>query len=178
MTALPLVTSVTAMTAAGLEGWLFHNATDCYSFLTAGGKVAGHRSSRDSSSDSSDSSSDSSCCPCCPPVWDGFLCWPPAALDSVVEQPCPADRPQLNHASRHLSLVTCHLSLVTCHMSLVTCHLSPVTYPLSPVTCPLSPFTCPLSPVIGPLSPVPFHLSPLKNCFEIALYWLRYYGYF
>ena len=45
------------------------------------------------------------CCPCCPAVWDGFLCWPPAPIDTIVEQPCPADFPQLNAASRNISSI-------------------------------------------------------------------------
>ena len=48
-------------------------------------------------------SSPPGCCPCCPAVWDGFLCWPPAPIDTIVEQPCPADFPQLNAASRNIS---------------------------------------------------------------------------
>ena len=50
------------------------------------------------------------CCPCCPAVWDGFLCWPPAPLNTIVEQPCPGDFPQLNLASSDISIIVLIIS--------------------------------------------------------------------
>ena len=50
------------------------------------------------------------CCPCCPAVWDGFLCWPPAPLNTIVEQPCPGDFPQLNLASIDINIIVLIIS--------------------------------------------------------------------
>ena len=68
------------------------NQSDCLEFLQSGGHIANHRQS---GGDGRGVGGD-----CCPPVWDGFLCWPPAPPECLVEQPCPANIPQLNQHSK------------------------------------------------------------------------------
>jgi len=99
----------------GVRGWMFKNESECFDFFKSDGKIANYRTcpSRTSSNETSYSTtssltlgkedcsmvSGSGCCPCCPPVWDGFLCWPPTSINTLVEQPCPANIPQLNTAN-------------------------------------------------------------------------------
>ena len=99
----------------GVSGWIFKNESDCFNFFKEGGSIANYRTcpTKDLNSTSTSSlmmkkeecgmmggSSWSSCCPCCPPVWDGFLCWPPTSINTVVEQPCPANIHQINSNSK------------------------------------------------------------------------------
>ena len=99
----------------GVSGWIFKNESDCFNFFKEGGSIANYRTcpTKNMNSTSTSSlmmkkeecgmmggSSWSSCCPCCPPVWDGFLCWPPTSINTVVEQPCPANIHQINSNSK------------------------------------------------------------------------------
>ena len=71
------------------------------------------------------------CCPCCPAVWDGFLCWPPAPLNTIVEQPCPGDFPQLNLASIGINIIVLIISTL---IELVNISVKYQNYALK-VTC-------------------------------------------
>ena len=88
------------------HGWEFVNKTDCLDYIESHGQVYNHHTcplSPDTrASCTSDSDHVSGCCPCCPPVWDGFLCWPPAQPQALVKQPCPANIAQLNHRSEFI----------------------------------------------------------------------------
>ena len=66
-------------------------------FLLSGGHIANHRQCVGDVGDVGDGGVGGDCCP---PVWDGFLCWPPAPANCVVEQSCPANIPQLNQHSK------------------------------------------------------------------------------
>ena len=83
------------MTRKFVSGWLFRNESDCFGFLHNSGLIASYRAMVDESVEEEGGESS-----CCPPVWDGFLCWPPAPRDSQVSQPCPANIPQLNINSK------------------------------------------------------------------------------
>ena len=78
-----------AMAGNSAAGWQFRNESDCFQFLDNSGLITSYRAEGGGGGGG-----------CCPPVWDGFLCWPAAPLTSVVEQPCPANIPQLNPHSK------------------------------------------------------------------------------
>ena len=67
-------------------------------FLLSGGHIANHRQCV--GDDGGGGGGGVGVEDCCPPVWDGFLCWPPAPANCVVEQSCPANIPQLNQHSK------------------------------------------------------------------------------
>ena len=80
------------------HGWEFVNKTDCLDYIESHGHVYNHHTCPLGLDTRATCHSDhvSGCCPCCPPVWDGFLCWPPAQPGALVKQPCPANIAQLN----------------------------------------------------------------------------------
>ena len=78
-------------------GWSFKNESECYQFLANGGSVASYQSCTFEKNKIGDCDNNDECCP---PVWDGFLCWPSAPSNSVVEQLCPGNLKQLNHRSK------------------------------------------------------------------------------
>ena len=90
------------------HGWEFVNKTDCLDYIESHGQLYNLHTcplGQDTRATChSDSDHVSGCCPCCPPVWDGFLCWPPALPDALVKQPCPANIAQLNHKSEFIFL--------------------------------------------------------------------------
>ena len=90
------------------HGWEFVNKTDCLDYIESHGQLYNLHTcplGQDTRATCrSDSDHVSGCCPCCPPVWDGFLCWPPALPDALVKQPCPANIAQLNHRSELIFL--------------------------------------------------------------------------
>ena len=90
------------------NGWNFKTEEDCIDFVSNYGRISSYKtcSERHLSSGCDDERSQEACCP---PVWDGFLCWPPAPVNSVVEQLCPGNLPQLNHKSmQHASETSMH----------------------------------------------------------------------
>ena len=93
------------------NGWNFNTEEDCIDFVSNNGRISSYKtcSERHLSSGCDDERSQEACCP---PVWDGFLCWPPAPVNSVVEQLCPGNLPQLNHKSmQHASETSMHFIL-------------------------------------------------------------------
>ena len=80
------------------NGWNFKTEEECIDFVSNNGRISSYKtcSERHLSSGCDDERSQEACCP---PVWDGFLCWPPAPVNTVVEQLCPGNLPQLNHKS-------------------------------------------------------------------------------
>ena len=89
------------------NGWDFENKTDCLNFLDNFGQISNYKecSSDGDNCEISSLSQSSECCPCCPPVWDEFLCWPPAPVNSVVKQLCPGNFPQLHYKSKNLIIL-------------------------------------------------------------------------
>ena len=93
------------------NGWNFKTEEDCIDFVSSNGRISSYKtcSERHLSSGCDDERSQEACCP---PVWDGFLCWPTAPVNTVVEQLCPGNLPQLNHKSmQHASETSMHFIL-------------------------------------------------------------------
>ena len=109
------------------NGWDFLNKTDCLDYIESDGDIANYRECPYGPASDyvcTPGWTHEGCCPCCPPVWDGFLCWPPAPLNTIVEQPCPGNIPQLNHKSKILyDVFTSYYMVQIC----LTCHSASLT---------------------------------------------------